>query len=971
MSRDEHRRLGLTGKFLQYVFLISIVPLVVVGWSSYWISRQTLQEQVSRYTGELIDEYTHYLDRLCAETEGLMANIAGVEAIRRALEDKDPPNDDYGRLAMQARLGYLLSGYTKSDGLVSIDLFTSSGAYYHLGDTLDVEHVREDVRDRLLAEATASSRPVAWTGIEENVNAASRYEKVITAVRMLKTLKAGESEIVAHLMVNYDPKSLHEHFERVNLGEGAFLMIIDGDGMTVYHPDANQIGLRVNQAFLERVQVEKGRFVDAVGGRDMLVTFQRAERSGWLMVGFIPVESLTAPALPIRDNTVLVVALALAFIGGLALLVSRHVVLPLHRLASVFKQIQDDTIDWSMRFRTARRDEFGELMRWFDAFLDNLEAKRRTDRELVRAKEAAEAASQAKGEFLANMSHELRTPLNGIIGMTTLALETELTDEQREYLSTVCVSGDRLLTLVNDILDYSKLEAGKLRLERSELRLRNELGAVLRTLALLAHQKGLELVCDVAPDVPDVLVGDSHRLAQILINLVGNAIKFTDRGEVVVHVGLDARQDGKVGLHLAVQDTGIGIPDGKLQVIFEAFAQGDASTTRRYGGTGLGLAISSRFAEMMGGRMWAESEVGQGSTFHVTLCMELPEQVPGLLVHEAGEPHAMRMLAEAPGMAVALDEIPVLVVDDNASARRALVRMLERLGMKPSTANSGAAALEVLERACRDGTGFELVLLDARMPDLDGFAVAERIARAPLLARHVIIMLGIDELNANVTRCHAMGLGRYLTKPIRTADLTEAVAGMLRELHCVPGKDAKAIIAAGSTRLRVLLVEDNLINQRVATALLERQGFSVHVASDGSQAVDEWSMNPEGFDIVLMDVQMPIMDGFQATAAIRTRERHTGGHVPIIAVTAHAMSASRDRCLAAGMDGYIEKPIQAGELYQTIEALRVAGDTPREAGETLRAAGETLREAGEALRAAEDTPRAPGAGGEGSPATGA
>ncbi len=920
MSPGGHPRLGLTGKFLLLLSLISIVPLVVVGGSSYWISRQTLQQQVSRYTGELIEEYAQYVNRVCVEVEGLIGNIVGVEALHGVLAAKEPPSDDYSRLATQARLGHLLSGYTRIEGLVSIDIFTTDGAYYHVGDTLDVERIRGDVRDHLFREAATAGRPVVWSGIEDNVNASSRYEKVITAVRVLKILEEGEPRIVAHLLVNYDPRRLHDHFQRVDLGEGAFLMIIDGDGMVVYHPDAKQIGRRVNQDFVRRVHAEEEPFVEAIAGRDMLVTFHRVERSGWLVAGFIPVETLTAPAFPIRNNTVLVVALALAFIGGLALLVSRQVVSPLQRLTSVFQQIQDDTIDWSMRFRTARRDEIGELMGWFDAFLDNLEAKRCTDRELVRAKEAAEAASQAKGEFLANMSHELRTPLNGIIGMTTLALETDLTEEQREYLSTVRVSGDGLLTLVNDILDYSKLEAGKLRLEQSEVRLRNELGAVLRTLALLAHQKGLELVCDVAPDVPDVLLGDSQRLAQILINLVGNAIKFTERGEVVVLVEVESRRDGAVVLHLAVQDTGIGIPADKQQVIFEAFAQADASTTRRYGGTGLGLAISSRLADMMDGRVWAESAVGKGSTFHVTMRMGLPERVPGPLIHEDSEPHAVRMLAEVRGLATSMGDIPVLVVDDNASARRALVGMLQRLGMRPAAADGGAAALEVLERAVKEGAGFELVLLDARMPDMDGFAVAERIARAPLLARHVIMMLGIDELNANVTRCHAMGLGRYLTKPIRTADLTAAIAGMLHQLRSQAGKGTEGL-DHDSERLRVLLVEDNLINQRVATALLERQGFAVRVAANGAQAVDEWSLNPEGFDVVLMDVQMPIMDGFQATAAIRARERDTGRHVPIIAVTAHTRSASRDRCLAAGMDGYIEKPIQAGELYQTIDAL--------------------------------------------------
>jgi signal transduction histidine kinase/CheY-like chemotaxis protein len=929
-------RLGITGKFLLYLSLIGIVPLVVVGWSSYRISRATLQQEASDYTQELVEEYAQHVDRLCADMEGLIGTILGAEEIRRVIEAREPPRDDYDQLATQAKLGSVLGSYTRIEGLVSIGIFTEGGAYYHVGDTFGAELVREDVRDAIFARAATENRQVVWTGIEDNINASSRHQKVLTAVRALKDLQGDAEHTLAHLLINYDPESLHRRFERVALGDGGFLMIIDRAGRVVYHPDRSQLGLRANPALVQRLQARQGRLVETFGGERMSVIYHRAERSGWLVIGFVPVESLAAPALPIRDNTVLMVALAALFAVIVAFLFSRGVVVPLRRLTAVFQQIQDGSIDWNMRFEAGRRDEIGELMRWFNTFLDNLEAKRRTDEELVHAKEAAEAANLAKSAFLANMSHELRTPLNGIIGMTTLALGTELTDEQREYLSTVQASGSWLLSLVNDILDYYKIEARRLELESCPFRLRDELDAVLRTLALLAHEKGLELACDVEPDVPDALAGDVRRLAQILINLVGNAIKFTDHGEVVMSAGLESSAGDTVALHVAVRDTGIGIPADKQDIIFDVFAQGDVSTTRKYGGTGLGLAISSRLAEMMGGRVWAESTPGQGSTFHVVVRMARAGEVPETSSAAPGEPRALPDLAEGSAAAIASREIRVLAVDDNQSAGRVLAGMLRRLGMSPVLADSGQAAVHALERAAAEGHAFDLVLLDARLPEIDGFAVAERITRdaatALASARQIIMMLPLDDLGADVARCQALGLSGHLTKPIRRAELEQTITTALRELAqtCLTPAAASA---SNSSQLRVLLVEDNVINQKVAAALLARHGFAVHVASDGAQAVHQWHADPGGFDIVLMDVQMPIMDGFEATAAIRAHERESGGRVPIIAVTAHTQAASRELCLAAGMDAYLEKPIQASQLYQTIHALRPGtADVPGECG---------------------------------------
>jgi signal transduction histidine kinase/CheY-like chemotaxis protein len=914
-------RLGITGKLLLYLFLIGIVPLLALGVSSYQIARATLQKEVSSYTQELVKEYAVYLDRLCAEVEGLTANIAGVKGIRSLLQAQSSPADDFTSLATRAKIGYILSDYIRIDGLVSIDIFAQTGAYYHIGDTLDTRSVREDVRDRIIAAAASFDREVVWTGIEENINATSRYPKVLTAVRALKALDADtrKERVLGHLLVSYDAYDLHQQFARVNLGEGAFLLILDRENRIIYHPDRQLIGALLNPTILRRLQGEQGAFTEIVEGRDTSVIHASAERTGWRVLSFIPVEELTAQTLYIRDNTVLVVGLCLIFIAVLAVLLSHSIVAPVRRLTRVFQKIQDDDADWSMRFETSRSDEIGELMRWFDTFLDNLEARRSAEKEMVRAKEAAAAAVQAKGTFLANMSHELRTPLNGIMGMTELALETELTAEQRAYLTMVQASSDRLLALVNDVLDYSKLESGKEVLDLHPFRVRNELCVVLRSLALLAHQKGLELVCDVAPHVPDKLRGDARRLGQIVINLASNAIKFTDAGEVVVGVSIDAVDDAGAILHLAVRDTGIGIPADKLSAIFEVFVQADASTTRKYGGTGLGLAIALRLAEMMDGRLWAESELGRGSTFHATLRMGLVEGGTA-----AGDADARRAPRITPGPGTPeWHDAPVLIVDDNDSARRVLVSMLEHMRLRPTAAASGEAALRAVDQATRDRTAFALVLLDARMPGLDGFGVAERLVRDAALAGSIVMMLTLDELNADTARCHALGIRRYLTKPIREAELGDAIAAVLGDARATAGNGAGSdpVPLARDRRLRILLVEDNEVNQKVATALLERQEYFVHVASNGAQAVARLAADLDGFDLVLMDIQMPVMDGFEATSAIRAMELEKGGHVPIIAITAHTRRAGRERCLAAGMDGYIEKPIQADELYQTIREL--------------------------------------------------
>ena len=1026
---------GITGRLIIYLALIGVLPPLVVGMVSYQVSQGIVRQELQRHTEQLLQAQSDYLEAQVDQVEGLVGNILGVETITDIVGRRGGELDTYDQLATQARIGYLLNGYMDLRGLVSIDIFTSDGRHYHVGDTLDVHSINEVRRDALFAAVARDPTETLWAGAETNVNDKSRVRRVIATARAINAFDGSEqgSRVAGLLLVSQDVNYLYSAFRRLEGDMPSRLLLVDGKNRIVYQRDATTIGTPMPPAAMAALAGAHGTSQRSIAGVEMLVSEVTSPSTGWRLMSLVPLQDLDTRSSPIWRTTTLAIAACLLVIALAAISFSRAVVMPLRRIRQGFQEMQRGCAGSMQPLPVPGRDEVGDLTLWFNTFLEswgarerseaalreaemrfrmmheasftglcvhhegiileanqalcrefgrdydeligaqlsellapdtpletidkllccdahgldveavradrsrfpaelssrpmpfrgksahvvdvrNIEARKRAEAELERLKNQAEVASRAKSQFLATMSHEIRTPMNAVLGLAYLLQSRALGPVEHDMVQKIRNAGRSLLGIINDILDFSKIEAGRLELEHEPFRLSEVLDNVATIMASSVGSKDIELIVGPVPKGAMFLRGDALRLEQILVNLVSNAIKFTETGEVAVTISAPDTRPGQIDLRFSVRDTGIGIPAEHQEEIFSAFSQAENSTTRRFGGTGLGLTITRQIVRLMGGSVDITSAPGMGSDFCFIVPLSLDEP--------AARP--VPMSADLTP-AISQDELRMLIADDHPVALTILTELACSMGYSAAGVCSGDEAVTSVMAACRAADPYDVVLLDCKMPGTSGLAAAAQLRAAVQQEQSPAIILVTGQNETELPGGLAGVVDAVLSKPVTASAMQSAVERARRKIaEFRGGGREKSVNEPHATRLAglsILVVDDSDINREVAHQILESEGASVLLAVDGSQALTTLQAAPERVQIVLMDVQMPVMDGYEATRHIR--ETVGLADLPVVALTAGVLGDQQAATLDAGMDAFIAKPFDVERLVATI--LRLTG----------------------------------------------